>query len=34
MARAEVIDREFAKKFLRAADAPLDYGVYLLFHDW
>lgn len=34
MAGAEIIDREFAAKFLRAADAPLDYGVYLLFHDW
>lgn len=34
MAAAQVIDREFAAKFLRAADAPLDYGVYLLFHDW
>ena len=34
MAGAEIIDREFATKFLRAADAPLDYGVYLLFHDW
>lgn len=28
------IDRDFAAKFLRAADAPLDYGVYFLFHDW
>lgn len=34
MAGAEIINREFAAKFLRAADAPLDYGVYLLFHDW
>jgi hypothetical protein len=34
MSGAEVIDRAFADKFLRAADAPLDYGVYLLFHDW
>jgi len=34
MSGTEIIDRGFAEKFLRAADAPLDYGVYLLFHDW
>lgn len=34
MAANEIIDREFASRFLKAADAPLDYGVYLLFHDW
>lgn len=34
MAGGPVIDRDFAEKFLLAADAPLDYGVYLLFHDW
>jgi hypothetical protein len=34
MSGAEIIDRGFAEKFLRASDAPLDYGVYLLFHDW
>ncbi len=34
MVNPEIINREFAAKFLRAADAPLDYGVYLLFHDW
>ena len=28
------IDREFANKFLRAVDSPMDYGVYFLFHDW
>ena len=28
------IDREFADKFLRAADSPMDYGVYFLFHEW
>ncbi|NBB15202.1 hypothetical protein GVN21_07515 [Caulobacter sp. SLTY] len=34
MAQGEIIDRDFAAKFLVAADAPLDYGVYLLFHEW
>ena len=29
-----IIDRDFAEKFLRAADRPLDYHVYFLFHDW
>ncbi|MBL8772621.1 MAG: hypothetical protein JNK30_14660 [Phenylobacterium sp.] len=28
------IDREFAEKFLKSADTPLDYGVYFLFHEW
>lgn len=34
MTEKPMIDRAFAAKFLRAADAPLDYGVYFLFHDW
>jgi ubiquinone biosynthesis protein COQ4 len=34
MAGERVTDREFAEKFLVAADSPLDYGVYLLFHEW
>jgi len=29
-----IIDREFARKFLIAADRPMDYGVYFLLHDW
>ena len=29
-----IIDRAFAEKFLLAADRPMDYGVYFLFHDW
>ncbi len=29
-----IIDRTFAEKFLRAADRPMDYGVYFLLHDW
>ena len=29
-----LIDRDFAEKFLTAADRPLDYGVYFLFHEW
>ncbi len=28
------VDREFAEKFLRAVDSPMDYGVYTLFHEW
>lgn len=28
------VDRAFAEKFLRSVDAPLDYGVYFLFHEW
>ncbi len=28
------IDREFAEKFLRSIEAPFEYPVYLLFHDW
>lgn len=34
MAETSTVDREFAEKFLRSVDAPLDYGVYFLFHDW
>ncbi|MEM7219925.1 MAG: Coq4 family protein [Pseudomonadota bacterium] len=29
-----IIDREFAEKFLRAADDPFAYPVYLLFHEF
>lgn len=29
-----IVDRAFAERFLTAVDRPLDYGVYLLFHDW
>lgn len=32
--KAPIIDRTFAEKFLRAADRPMDYGVYFLLHDW
>jgi len=28
------VDREFAEKFLKAVDSPMDYHVYYLFHDW
>ncbi|NJN51245.1 MAG: hypothetical protein HC809_05150 [Gammaproteobacteria bacterium] len=28
------VDREFAEKFMKAVDSPMDYGVYYLFHDW
>ena len=28
------VDRTFAEKFLQSVDAPLDYGVYYLFHEW
>ena len=28
------VDRAFAEKFLRSVDAPMEYGVYFLFHDW
>ena len=28
------VDRAFAEKFLQSVDAPLDYGVYFLFHEW
>ena len=34
MTKPPIIDREFAEKFLTAADRPFDYGVYFLFHDW
>ena len=34
MTSKPVVDREFAEKFLRAVDSPMDYGVYFLFHDW
>ncbi len=33
-AKAPIVDRVFAEKFLTAVDRPFDYGVYLLFHDW
>ena len=29
-----IVDRDFADRFLRAVDRPLEYGVYQLFHDW
>ncbi|MDJ0788154.1 MAG: Coq4 family protein [Myxococcota bacterium] len=29
-----LVDREFAEKFFRSVDRPLDYGVYFLFHEW
>ena len=32
--REPIIDREFAERFLWAADRPMEYGVYFLFHDW
>ncbi len=28
------VDRDFAEKFLQAIDDPMNYHVYLLFHDW
>lgn len=28
------VDREFAEKFMKAVDSPLDYHVYVLFHEW
>lgn len=34
MSSDALIDRRFAEKFLRSVDHPLDYGVYLLFHEW
>ena len=34
MTEKPTVDREFAEKFLRSVDTPLDYGVYFLFHDW
>lgn len=32
--KAPIVNREFAEKFLRAVDRPMEYGVYFLFHDW
>ncbi|MEM7363072.1 MAG: Coq4 family protein [Pseudomonadota bacterium] len=29
-----IVDRDFAERFMRAIDRPMDYGVYFLFHDW
>ena len=29
-----LVDRDFAEKFFRSVDRPLDYGVYFLFHEW
>ena len=29
-----IVDRAFAEKFFRSVDRPLEYGVYLLFHEW
>ena len=34
MPKDPIVDRNFAERFLRAVDRPLDYGVYFLFHDW
>ena len=34
MSANEIVDREFAERFMRAVDDPMAYGVYLLFHDW
>ena len=34
MPKAPIVDRDFAERFLRAVDRPLQYGVYFLFHDW
>ena len=34
MPKAPIVNRDFAEKFLRAVDRPLEYGVYFLFHDW
>lgn len=31
---APIVDRDFAEKFLKAADRPFDYHVYFLFHDF
>lgn len=28
------VDRDFAEKFMTSVDAPMEYGVYFLFHDW
>ena len=32
--KSPIVDREFADRFLRAVDRPMEYGVYFLFHDW
>lgn len=29
-----LVDRDFAEKFFRSVDRPLQYGVYQLFHEW
>ena len=29
-----IVDRDFADRFMRAVDRPMEYGVYFLFHDW
>ena len=34
MSDRATVDREFAEKFMTAVDAPMEYGVYFLFHDW
>ena len=34
MSNRATVDREFAEKFMTAVDAPMEYGVYFLFHDW
>lgn len=34
MTEKPTVDREFAEKFLKAVDSPMDYHVYFLFHDW
>lgn len=34
MSEVPTIDREFAEKFLKAVDSPMNYHVYFLFHDW
>lgn len=34
MSEKATINRTFAEKFLRSVDAPMEYGVYFLFHEW
>ena len=34
MSKEPIVDRQFAERFLRAVERPLEYGVYFLFHDW
>ncbi len=34
MSEVPTVDREFAEKFLKAVDSPMNYHVYFLFHDW